>query len=321
MAASAVTNRSGKRVAQVLQLPPGRTTRVRTADGVGLHVEEFGPKDGYPIVLTHGITCAVRVWHEQINDLSRDYRVIAFDHRGHGKSDVPRHPSSYSLDHLAADLDAVLAECLRPNERAVIAGHSMGGMAIASWAERHPDSVRERADAVALINTTIGDLIEEIQLLRVPQIFAMVRVILARQLIRTFGSAPVFWGAQPGSRWFVQMMGVGFDADPAIADFVHDLFATTPRLGRGAWARVLVDSIGSRHIDISGLHVPTVVIGSTKDRLLPMSQARKIAAALPNLVELVEVPGGHCAILEHPELVNEQLRLLAEGGLAEQRIS
>jgi pimeloyl-ACP methyl ester carboxylesterase len=294
---------------------------VRTADGVGLHVEEFGPADGYPIVLTHGITCAVRVWHEQINDLSRDYRVIAFDHRGHGKSDVPRHPSAYSLDHLAADLDAVLAGALRPGERAVIAGHSMGGMAIASWAERHPDSVRERADAVALINTTIGDLLEEIQLLRVPQIFAMVRVILARQLIRTFGSAPVFWGAQPGSRWFVQMMGVGYDADPAIADFVHDLFATTPRLGRGAWARVLVDSIGSRHIDISGLQVPTVVIGSSKDRLLPMSQARKIAAALPNLVDLVEVPGGHCAILEHSHLVNEQLRMLAEGGLAEQRIS
>jgi pimeloyl-ACP methyl ester carboxylesterase len=157
--------------------------------------------------------------------------------------------------------------------------------------------------------------------LRVPQIFAMVRVILARQLIRTFGSAPVFRGAQPGSRWFIQMMGVGHGADPAIADFVHDLFATTPRLGRGAWARVLVESIGPRHIDITGLAVPAVVIGSTKDRLLPMSQARKIAAALPNLVDLVEVPGGHCAILEHPDLVNEQLRLLAEGSLVEQRIS
>lgn len=302
-------------------LPPSRAIRVTAADGTGLHVEEFGPEDGYPIVLTHGITCAVRVWHEQINDLSRDHRVIAFDHRGHGLSDVPRKPSAYSLDHLAGDLDAVLAASLRSGERALIAGHSMGGMAIASWAERYPDRVHECADSVALINTTIGDLLEEIRLLRVPQALAAGRVIVARQMIRTFGSAPVFRGAQPGSRWFVQMMGVGYDADPVIADFVHDLFATTPRVGRGAWARVLVESIGPRHIDVSRLDVPTLVIGSTKDRLLPMSQARKIAAAVPNLVELVEVPGGHCAILEQPAIVNQQLRALVDDTLAERRIS
>jgi pimeloyl-ACP methyl ester carboxylesterase len=292
-------------------LPPSKPLLVRAADGTRLHTEVFGPDDGYPIVLAHGITCALRVWHEQINDLSRDYRVIAYDHRGHGRSGTPPR-SDYSLDHLAGDLDSVLEAALQPGERAVIAGHSMGGIAISSWVQRFRRRVPERADAVALINTTTGDLLEEIDLLRVPARLAGGRARAARQMIKTFGGAPLIRGAQPGSRWFVGLMAVGPDADPAIAEFIHDLFAGTPPAGRGAWAQVLVDELGRRHIDLSGLTVPTLVIGSTRDRLLPMCQSRKIAAAAPNLVDLVEMPGGHCAMLEHPEAVNRHLRVLVE---------
>jgi len=288
-------------------LPSGKTMIVHSADGTRLHTEVFGPADGYPIVLAHGITCSLRVWHEQINDLSRNYRVIAYDHRGHGRSGVPS-PSSFSLDHLAADLDAVLATTLQPGERAVIAGHSMGGIAISSWSDRYRDRVAERADAVALINTTTGELLEKIKLLRVPRMLAGSRVVIARNMIRALGSASLVRGTQPGSRRFIQMMAVGADANPAISDFLHDLFAATPPAGRGAWARVLVDEMGPEHLDLTGLTVPTLVIGSTKDRLLPMSQARKIAAATPNLTDLVEIPGGHCAILEHPAEVNLHLR-------------
>ena len=301
-------------------LPPSTTARVRARDGTRLHTEVFGPEDGYPIVLAHGITCSLRVWHEQINDLSRDFRVIAYDHRGHGRSGVPAR-RAYSLQHLAGDLDAVLAATLRPGERAVIGGHSMGGIAISSWADRFRHRVEERADAVALINTTTGDLLQKIKLLRVPGMLAGGRALAAKRMIETFGGAPLFRGAQPGSRRFVAMMAVGAEADPAIADFVHDLFAATPPAGRGAWANVLVNEMGPRHIDLSGLTVPTLVIGSTKDRLLPMCQARKIADAAPNLVELVEMPGGHCAPLEHPEAVNHHLRALVSAVLSERRIS
>jgi pimeloyl-ACP methyl ester carboxylesterase len=88
-------------------LPPSRTVEVRSADGTRLHTEVFGPEDGYPIVLAHGITCAIRVWVYQIAELATDFRVIAFDHRGHGRSGIPRR-GGYSLSHLAADVDAVL---------------------------------------------------------------------------------------------------------------------------------------------------------------------------------------------------------------------
>lgn len=302
-------------------LPAPKTMIVHSADGTRLHTEMFGPAGGYPIVLAHGITCSVRFWHEQINALSGDFRVIAYDHRGHGRSGVPG-PKSYSLDHLAADLDAVLAATLRPGERAVIAGHSMGGIAISAWADRFRHRVAERADAVALINTTTGDLLDKVQLFSVPGMFKSARVAAARNMIRTVGGAPLVNGTQPGSRRFLQMMAVGADADPAITHFLHDLFSATPPAGRGSWARVLVDEIGhDTHIDLSGLTVPTLVIGSTKDRLLPMCQARKIADAAPNLVELVEMPGGHCAPLEHPAEVNLYLRELAGASTAARRIS
>ena len=312
---------TAERPARGPSLPPGKTMIVHSADGTRLHTEVFGPADGYPIVLAHGITCSLRVWHEQINELSGDFRVIAYDHRGHGRSGVPG-GKSYSLDHLAADLDAVLAGTLAPGERALIAGHSMGGIAISAWADRFRHRVAERADAVALINTTTGDLLDKIQLLPVPGRFKAARIVAARNMIRSLGGAPLLNGTQPGSRRFLQMMAVGAGADPAITRFLHDLFAATPAAGRGAWARVLVDEMGhDGHIDLSGLTVPTLVIGSTKDRLLPMCQARKIAESAPNLVELVEMPGGHCAPLEHPDEVNNYLRDLAVSSTESARIS
>jgi pimeloyl-ACP methyl ester carboxylesterase len=60
------------------------------------------------------------------------------------------------------------------------------------------------------------------------------------------------------------------------------------------------------------LTVPTLVIGSRRDRLTPMSQARRIAEAAPNVVDLIELPGGHCSILEQPHEVNRHLRALAQ---------
>lgn len=293
-------------------LSQGRVIDVRSKDGVRIHTEVFGPEDGYPIVLAHGITCAIRVWAYQIAELARDYRVIAFDHRGHGRSGVPPRRGGYSLDYLAADLDAVLEATLAPGERAVIAGHSMGGIAISSWSERLPDRVAQRADAVALINTTTGDLLRNVNLLPVPARFADARVRAAGGVLRTFGGAPLLRAADRPSRRFVSTVAVGRDADPAVADFVFELFNGTPAAGRGGWARVLIDHLGPRHIVLDNLSVPTLVIGSAKDRLLPMVSSRRIAATAPNLARFVELAGGHCAILERPAEVNEHLRWLVE---------
>ena len=153
----------------------GRRTaagRVRSpsvpSDGTRLHAEVFGPEDGYPIVLAHGITCAIRVWAYQIADLATDYRVIAYDHRGHGRSGVP--PRAPSLQPQLPGR--------RPRRRARgDAGPGRTCRHRRPFDGRHRDHlvgravsrrVPERADAVALINTTTGDLLRHVQLLPVP---------------------------------------------------------------------------------------------------------------------------------------------------------
>jgi pimeloyl-ACP methyl ester carboxylesterase len=195
-------------------VPPSRSLTVRAADGTALHTEVFGPPDGYPIVLTHGIVCAIRAWAYQIAHLATDYRVIAFDHRGHGRSDVPRR-GGYSLEHLASDLDSVLEATLAPHERAVLAGHSMGGIAIAAWSEHYRDKVRRRADAVALINTTTGDLLRKVKLLSVPRELSPARVMAGRSLINVFGGIPIPGVARIPSRYLVAMLAVAAEADPS----------------------------------------------------------------------------------------------------------
>ncbi|HWT47264.1 MAG TPA: alpha/beta hydrolase [Mycobacterium sp.] len=292
-------------------LPPSRTLTIPAADGIPLHAEVFGPADGYPIVLTHGITCAIRAWAHQIADLAGDYRVIAFDHRGHGRSGVPR-SGGYSLKHLASDLDSVLEATLAPRERAVLAGHSMGGITIAAWSAHYRNKVHRHADAVALINTTTGDLVGKVKLMSVPRELSQARVMAARGLVTAFGGFPLPSAARIPSRYLIAMLAVGKDADPSAARVVSELFAQTSPAGRGGCAKMLVDALGSRYLDLDGLTVPTLVIGSERDRLTPIGQSRRIARTAPNVVGLVELPGGHCSMLEQPREVSRHLRALAE---------
>jgi pimeloyl-ACP methyl ester carboxylesterase len=301
-------------------LPPSRTVEVRSADGTRLHTEVFGPDDGYPIVLAHGITCAIRVWCYQIADLAADYRVIAFDHRGHGRSGIPRR-GGYSLSQLAADVDAVLDATLAPGERAVVAGHSMGGMAIAAWSDRYRHKVEARADAVALINTTTGDLLREVRFVPVPAPFAAVRVLGGRALINIFGSYAVPPAVRRASREMISMLAVGADADREVGALIYDLFNSTSPAGRGGCGKALIDAMGRRHIDLAGLTVPTLVVGSERDRLTPLIQSKRIASAAPNLAGLVVLSGGHCSMLERPAEVNRELRALAESISGSKRIS
>jgi pimeloyl-ACP methyl ester carboxylesterase len=280
----------------------------------------FGPEDGYPIVLSHGITCAIRVWAYQIADLATDYRVIAFDHRGHGRSGIPRR-GGYSLHHLASDVEAVLEATLAPGERAVIAGHSMGGMAIAAWSDHYRHKVEARADAVAMINTTTGDLLREVRLLPVPAPFAPVRVLGARALVNIVGSFTVPPAVRRATREMISLLAIGADAEPEVGALIYELFNGTSPAGRGGCGKALVDALQRRHISLAGLTVPTLVIGSERDRLTPLVQSRRIAEAAPNLVDFVVLPGGHCSMLERPADVNRELRALAESIAGVRRIS
>src|SRR5688500_10696973 len=130
-------------------------TCARTSDGVRLHVVEHG-SGPLTVVLLHGWTLDHRLWRRQIADLpdrlGERVRVVAVDLRGHGESGSPALRDT-TTDRLADDVQTVIRERV-PDGSVVLAGHSLGGMAILEFAHRYPDVFRRRVAGVALVSTT-----------------------------------------------------------------------------------------------------------------------------------------------------------------------
>src|SRR6185295_2366933 len=114
-------------------------TFTRNASGVeaiGLRAWEW-PGEAPATLLLHGIGNYGRYWDFFAEAVARRLRLIATDARGHGESGKPAH--GYAPDHFVADALAVLDALAI--ERALIVGHSMGGMHAIRLAAAHPERV------------------------------------------------------------------------------------------------------------------------------------------------------------------------------------
>lgn len=94
---------------------------------------------GPTVLLLHGWGCDSHDWSWQIPALLTEYRVIASDHRGHGRSSVPG--SNYGPQTLANDA-ARLLRAVSEGEPAIVVGHSLGTVVASVLAVEHPDLVR-----------------------------------------------------------------------------------------------------------------------------------------------------------------------------------
>jgi len=104
-----------------------------------IHFVEAG--DGPLILLYHGFPSYWFSWHDQIEFLASDYRVIAVDGLGAGLSSKPEASEAYTVKALAAQLDR-LAEALSPGERFVLIGHDWGAPLSFAYAQWRPDRLR-----------------------------------------------------------------------------------------------------------------------------------------------------------------------------------
>jgi pimeloyl-ACP methyl ester carboxylesterase len=278
---------------------PARELTAVSADGARLHVEVHGPEGAPPVVLAHGWTCSTAFWAAQIRDLAADHRVIAYDQRGHGRS--PASPAC-SADALADDLEAVLAATLTPGEKAVLAGHSMGGMTLMAAAGRA--RFREHAAAVLLCSTGSSRLVAES--LVVPMRAGRPRTWLTRKIL---GSRAPLGPVTPLARRILKYGTMGPASAPAMVEACSRIVHACPRRVRYAWSQVL-DTLDLDH-GVRELSMPTAVVVGTADRLTPAVHARGLVAALPHCVGATELPGlGHMTPVEAPELVTGRIREL-----------
>ncbi|MGW1465501.1 alpha/beta fold hydrolase [Streptomyces sp. NPDC002308] len=300
MSARPVRQRSGDLVPV-----PVRTLFAVSADGSRIHVELHGPEEAPAVVLAHGWTCSTRFWAAQIAALATDHRVIAYDQRGHGGSpDVG--PGGHSTDALADDLEAVLAATLAPGRKAVLAGHSMGGMTLMAAARR--PRFREHAAAVLLCSTGSGRLAEEARVFPLP---GAARTGGTRALLRA--SLPL-GPVTPVTRSLLKYATMGPGSSPERVEVCARIVHACPRQARAAWGRVLSEL--DLDLNVPELRVPAAVLVGLEDRMTPPAHARALAAALPELLGLTELPGmGHMTPLEAPEAVTAKIRELVAGHL------
>lgn len=289
-----------------IELPAGRAVEVTAFDDAVLHAEVFGPEDAPTIVLAHGWTEALRIWVHQISALSRaEFRVVAYDLRGHGRSSTSP-TADYTIGAFGNDVESVLRACVPEGERAFLVGHSLGAMSIASWAQRHP--VTERVRGVGLVCTGFVDLLTEHMIFRPPGIPPALFRRISGWVLGAPGTIPPVSPVVLDA--VIRYVAFGPTAGPAqVAFYARMLRDCPPDVRRGAAVAMSTMDVMN---GLTELTVPALVLAGSRDRLTPPSHARRIAAALPEPVSVVELPlSGHMAPLERPDEVNDCVRDLA----------
>ena len=290
-------------------------SRVEIPDGVRLHVEEYGdPAADLTVVLLHGWTLDSRLWRAQLTDLpgqlDDSVRTLAFDLRGHGRSAAcARHATT--LARLADDLAAVLDERV-PRGRVVLVGHSMGGMTIMEYADRHPDDFAARVAGVVLIATSAEGSSHTRYGLGPAGIGpALAWLIRRMELTGTSVLArsgpwrphrPVMPVLLPGVRW----LGFGDVADPQAVRLTASMIGSASLAAIGGF-RPWIDAHDLVEALVRMRSLPGAVLVGSRDRLTPQPCAETIATALPHAERVVCPEAGHMLPLERPEVVTDAI--------------
>lgn len=295
----------------------GRVVPVRTDDGVDLHVEVDGTEDApLTVIFAHGWTLNQDAWHFQRRDLADRARLVFYDHRDHGRSGRSA-TRPVTMERLADDLYEVIAAI--GGGRVVLAGHSMGGMAIMALAERHPELFGDRVAGAALIGTSSGELSEVT--LGLPMAVGKAYQLTVPTTLAALGKAHSIVDrtrAYGGDLAFLGMRHLGFGdphASPTVIDFSEHMIRATPMDVIAEYYPVLMD-----HDKLAALtvldKVPTLIVSGTQDRLTPPAHSKAIADAVPSAHFVTIAGAGHMVMLEQHALVTEALATLLDRAAA-----
>lgn len=284
---------------------------LRGASGSSLYVEETGPADAPPIVLTHGWGLDSTIWAYARDALSSRFRVITWDLPGLGRS-KPAGDGAISLTDFAADLRAILD--FVGDRPAVLVGHSIGGMTIQTLARDHPDVFRGKVAGVVLLNTTHTNPLKTMIL---SGLFRALRWPVLEPLMRlTIWLQPLAWlcawqSYLSGSAHLANRLGFGRYVTRSQLEHVTLLATRNPpgAQAKGNLAMFRWDATAA----LPAIAAPTLVVGGDLDIVTKLEASRAIADAIPR-ARLQEVSGvNHLGFLERADIYNAAVSAFADG--------
>ncbi|WP_328995838.1 3-oxoadipate enol-lactonase [Kribbella sp. NBC_01245] len=239
-----------------------------------------GPANAPVVLLGSALGTTHLLWQAQVDALAGRFRVVAFDHLGHGASPVPHGP--YSMADLGREVLALLDHL--GVEQASYAGISIGGMVGLWLAENAPERFKSFAILCAPALPGGG-----------PQMWTDRADLVRREGAQAVADAAI-------GRWFLPAFAT---ANPGLVAAVRHQVVNTPAEGYAACSEAI------RDMDLTGglasIDVPTLLIAADQDESVPVDAVRAVADQIPGAkFELIE-NSAHLVNLAHPEHVTTLL--------------
>ncbi len=245
---------------------------------VELHHLLEGPEDAPMLVMASSLGTTLRMWDDQAPALQVRFRLLRYDHRGHGGSPVP--PGPYKIEDLGRDVLALLDRL--DVERVSFCGLSIGGM-VGMWlASQAP----ERIERLVLCCTS-GRLAPDAYDSRARTVRANGLEAIAETVLE---------------RWFTPAFR---ESRPETVEWAGRMLLGTPAEGYAGCCEAI------RDMDLSGrlgeIRAPTLVIAGADDPAIPLDHAELIRDSIPDARLLVIPLAAHLANVEQPETVTQAI--------------
>jgi pimeloyl-ACP methyl ester carboxylesterase len=257
----------------------------QTVNGIKIYYEEQGK--GEPLILINGLAFPMDLWFAQIQELSKDFRVIALDNRGIGQSDKPDEECSIAI--MAADAVGLLKAL--GIEKAHVAGLSMGGFISQEIALSYPSMVNR----LILIATGMGG--PRSLLLGKPfwdKVTVAIKGLPPQQIYRTD---------------LTLMAAPGFaEKHPDILDQAVQLRMKNPQPLHGFVRQYVACSAFDINERAQNISQPTLIILGKDDPLFPIPLAEDYSKKLPKAKMIVYENCGHAIHLEKADQLSRDMR-------------
>ena len=252
-------------------------------NGAEIFYTEIGDKSATPIVLIHGFPFNSDMWRPQTELLKNDFRVITYDVRGHGRSEIG--DGQYTLETFVDDLIGLL-DYLRL-QKVILCGLSMGGYIVLRAVERNP----ERCRALILCDTTSNADSNEAKLRRATSI----------KTIKSIGVKPYaeeFPKSVLSSQTFLKR------AD--LVDTVRSMILSNSPIGI-CGALLALAARTETTSSLSKISVPTLILVGEADKTTLPELSEGMRQLIPNSELQVVSNAAHLSNLENSEEFNSRL--------------